>query len=131
MNFISKLIKKIFKKHEYVYLCIITSRIFSYQKEDYKRKILTIVQSDLKKHKKKIVDLDFYTDVETFESILIFSSVNVTSYILVPLIYEIYAYIKKNKDINVFSYKPIPIKTQILIDDQENNLTIYKFKIEC
>lgn len=121
-----------FTKYEYLYFCVLTSKIFSYQKTDYKKKVLQCIETDLKKYNKKIFDVDFYTDFSSYESTLIIATKDISKTLpLIPLMYEIYAYIKKGKDINVITYKFQELNLKINIEEKETQVTIYKFKIKC
>ena len=122
----------VFQKYEYFYFCVLTSKIFSYQKTDYKKKVLQCIETDLKKHNKKIQDVDFYTDFSSYESTLIISTKNISTTLpIIPLMYETYAYIKKDKNLNVFTYKYQELNIKINIEEKETQVTIYKFKIKC
>ena len=126
-------IKRFFSsKHEYVYIYVLTTDEAA--KEGVSTEVTNLINLDLSVSHKKIMDADFFVDLERYETLIInFSDKSSNAYFL-PIIYESYAYFKKNKDKKVFSYRiEQEIKKKINIKElgKELELEILKFKIKC
>lgn len=132
--------KYFFPDYEYLYFYSMDTNTYAIM-DDYSRvQVLKKIQADLKLYKKKIVDSDLYTDIESFDAITVFTSTKIQGNVYyVPLFYELYAYLKKNKDLSVFSYKYTEINVELKLQSMDENIkstinktvTIYKFKIKC
>ena len=124
-----RLKNKIFPRYEYVYFCVVNSKVFS---NFGQKKLFVEIDKDLRKHKKKLVDIDFYTD-QSFDSVIVMATAVIKHTIhLIPIMYEIYAYLKKGKDVSVITYKNQELKLVFDTEEgQKQELTIYKYKIKC
>jgi hypothetical protein len=123
------LVDKLFPKYEYLYFHIVDTKIYSYQKENFRNVMMQEIRKDLKSTGKKIVDIDFHTDAH-YDSTVILTTDSLKNKFFLPLIYQIYAFIKK-KDVAVFNYKFKVITLNVQLDGKAQELTIYKFKIKC
>lgn len=128
-GFIKNLFRK--KKVEYVYFYVLTSEVYG-SKANVRMMLNESLQQDLKKVGKEIVDYDIHTDKQYFESVLIFSTDYLNRVFFKPLLLEIYAFMKKNKDTSVFSYKYTELKYKFFTTQElERHIIVYKFKVNA
>ena len=119
-------------KYEYVYVYILSTDEAS--KEGVSTEITNLINLDLSLYRKRVKDADFFIDLETYETLIINFSDSSSNVYFIPIMYESYAYFKKNKDKKVFSYKiedEIKKKVNIKEIGKELELEILKFKIKC
>lgn len=152
LKFINDIIDHITKtKKEFLYFYVLNTRIFADEDLNAIRTtILKAIQTDCEKRNKQIKDTDFFTisgkdkmeDLNDYFSSVIFTTDTITQNIYFkPLIYELYAFCKKKKDENIFTYpfKKLRISyvdknSKLNINDEEMEtkvITIMKFTVRC
>jgi len=134
MNFLKTIINKLSRKRfEYLYLYTLDTDLFA--SEQYKiivKDIYNLIEKDLSKFSKKIVGVDFYNDEILYETTVILTSHEIRNTYYKPIFYEIYAYLKKDKQKSVFSYKYEILNFEFLKNKTENKtIEILKLKVEC
>lgn len=117
------------KKFEYLYFYVLSSEVYS-TKDAVRMRLNDQIKLELQKLNKDIVDYEIYSDKQFFENVLIFSTESLQSIYFKPLLLEIYAFMKKEKDSTVFSYKFDKVLFKFFnAKKEERFLTVYKFKI--
>lgn len=143
MNFFIKAISKLFKKkYEYLYFYVLGSDVYGLE-QNVREKLFNSIQLAAKDDGKRIVDYEFYTDKKSYESVVILTTTKLTEKNFYPLILEIYAYIKSDKNLQKISYKYEETTHSFLKGNYDNAIylkdgaktenvryiIVYKFKI--
>jgi len=138
---LQKIVRK--KRYEYLYFYLVGLNVFG--DERLKVTIFNKVVNDLSEEKKTIKDCDLSFISLTNENATILTTENLNSIFYQPLLLELYAFIKANKDYTYLSYPYEELKFIYKLSNQQktdtlfnaNNqevqstITILKFKIEC
>jgi len=115
-----------FRKKEYVYIYNLSTLEFT---EGVTSSINHLISIDLQKEKKKVESFDYFDSKDSDKVIVICFSSNSLDRIFIPIIYETFAYAKKNIDKSVFSYKYNIITKEYKSKEVNTKIEILKFKI--
>jgi len=119
------------KKFEYVYVYILSSHELS--KQGISQEITGYINNDLRIYNKAIYDIQISMANDNYNQIVIVFSDKAKNIYFIPIIYEIYAFVKKDFDSSVFSYEYETLKKELFLDKDKTekiDLPILKFKIQ-
>lgn len=123
------------KGYEYLYFYILNTHIYGESELNSLRiEVHKMIKNDCNKYNKNIVDYDFYTPKNNssyFSSFIMCTDKIDHNINIKPLLYEIYAFMKKENDENVFSYPFSQLRIKYKSKQDDKILSIFKFKIKC
>jgi len=121
-----------FKKYEYIYFYFLNSDFFTINMS-VRSELMIKIKNDMEKMNKTQKDWEIFTNKQSGEDVVIVATTTFNNIYIKPILLEIYAFVKKNKDFSIIKYPKTELDVPF-VDQKDNEkkvVKIYKYKIEC